>query len=192
MLDVLKQLDLLIFYLFNHTISIGVLDHFFSFITNVRYWFPVYIVALLYLTIKGGRKGRIATVLVLLLVATTDQLGAKVIKELFQRLRPCNALPDVLTPLGCTGTFSFPSNHALNNFAVAFFFSMLYPKAKWYLYTAASLIAISRVYLGLHYPSDILGGAILGIGFGYLFSLLYFQTEKFLNERFPIKQKSGE
>ena len=191
-METLKQLDLLIFYFFNHTLSTGVLDLFFSFITNVRHWFVVYIVAILYLIIKGGRKGRIATVLVLLLVTTTDQLGAKLIKELFQRLRPCNALPDVFTPLGCTGTFSFPSNHALNNFAVAIFFSILYPKAKWYLFTAASLIAISRVYLGLHYPSDIFGGAILGIGFGYLFSLLYFQTEKFLHTRFPVKQKSGE
>ena len=191
-MEALKQLDLLIFYFFNHTLSTGVLDLFFSFITNVRHWFAVYIVAILYLIIKGGRKGRIATVLVLLLVTTTDQLGAKLIKELFQRLRPCNALPDVFTPLGCTGTFSFPSNHALNNFAVAFFFSILYPKAKWYLFTTASLIAISRVYLGLHYPSDIFGGAIIGIGFGYLFSLLYFQTEKFLNQKYSLKEKSGE
>ena len=192
MLEFLKQLDLSLFYFFNHALSTGVLDIFFSFITNVKHWFPVYIIALLYLTIKGGRKGRIAAVLVLLLVTTTDQLGARVIKEIFQRLRPCNALPDVLTPLGCTGTFSFPSNHALNNFAVAFFFSILYPKAKWYLFTAASLIAISRVYLGLHYPSDILGGALLGIGFGYLFSLLYSQIEKFLNEKFPLKEKNNE
>ncbi|MDP3148871.1 MAG: phosphatase PAP2 family protein [Ignavibacteria bacterium] len=188
MIEALKQLDLTVFYFFNHTLSCGVLDSFFSFITNVRHWFPVYIIALLYLTIKGGRKGRIAAVLVLLLVATTDQLGAKVIKEIFQRLRPCNALSDVLTPLGCTGTFSFPSNHALNNFGVAIFFSILYPKVKWYLITAASLIAISRVYLGLHYPSDILGGAILGIGFGYLFALLYTQVEKFVNEKYPLKE----
>lgn len=192
MAEVLKQLDLSVFYFINHTLSCGVLDIFFSFITNVRHWFPVYIIALLYLTIKGGRKGRIAAVLVLLLVAATDQLGAKVIKEIFQRLRPCNALPDVLTPLGCTGTFSFPSNHALNNFAVGFFFLLLYPKTKWYLLTVASLIAISRVYLGLHYPSDILGGAILGIGFGYLFSYLHIQTEKFVNEKYLVKEKRME
>lgn len=191
MAELLKQLDLSVFYFFNHTLSTGVLDLFFSFITNVRNWFPVYIVALLYLTIKGGRKGRIASVLVLLLVTTTDQLGV-VIKEIFLRLRPCNALPDVFTPLGCTGTFSFPSNHALNNFAVAIFFSMLYPKAKWYLLAAASIIAISRVYLGLHYPSDILGGAVLGIGFGYLFSMLYSQTEKLINEKFPPLRRGSE
>jgi undecaprenyl-diphosphatase len=192
MAELLKQLDLSVFYFFNHTLSSGILDVFFSFITNVRHWFPVYIIALLYLVIKGGRKGRIAAVLVLLLVATTDQLGARVIKEIFQRLRPCNALPDVLTPLGCTGTFSFPSNHALNNFGVAIFFSILYPKAKWYLITAASLIAISRVYLGLHYPSDILGGAVLGIGFGYLFSYFHRQAEKIVNEKYPVKEKGGE
>jgi len=190
MAELLKQLDLSVFYFFNHTLSSGILDVFFSFITNVRHWFPVYIIALLYLVIKGGRKGRIAALFVLLLVATTDQLGARVIKEIFHRLRPCNALADVLTPLGCTGTFSFPSNHALNNFAVAFFFLLIYPTAKWYLIIVASLIAISRVYLGLHYPSDILGGAILGIGFGYLFAFLHTQTEKFVNEKYPVKEKS--
>jgi len=184
MAEQLKQLDLYIFYFFNHTLSTGILDLFFSFITNVRHWLPVYVIGLLFLAIKGGRKGRIAAVLVLLLVTTTDQLGARVIKEIFQRLRPCNALPDVLTPLGCTGTFSFPSNHALNNFAVAVFFSMLYQKAKWYLYAAAAFIAISRVYLGLHYPSDVLGGAIIGAGFGYLFSMLYYRVEKFISKKY--------
>jgi len=188
MIELFKHLDLAIFYFVNHTLSNGMFDAFFSFITNVRHWFPVYIVALLYLVIKGGRKGRIAAGLVLLLVATTDPFGARGVKELFHRLRPCNALPDVLTPVGCTGTFSFPSNHALNNFAVAMFFSVLYPKAKWYLFVTAFLIALSRVYLGLHYPSDILGGALLGLGFGYLFSLLYFQVEKYMNEKRPLKE----
>ena len=100
----------------------------------------------------------------------TDRLSAAFVKDIFHRLRPCNALQDVITPLGCTGTFSFPSNHAVNNFAGAVFFYKLFPKLEWLLFTTASLVAISRVYLGLHYPSDILGGAIIGSAFGYLFA----------------------
>jgi len=192
MLEVLKHIDLVVFYFVNHTLSCSPFDLFFSFITNVRHWFPVYIIALLYLIIKGGRKGRIAAGLAILLVAVTDPFGARILKEYFQRPRPCNALNDVLTPLGCTGSFSFPSNHALNNFAQAMFFSFLYPKAKWYLFTLAFLIALSRVYLGLHYPSDIFGGAVLGVGFGYLFVLLHTQIEKYFDQKSSLKQKSSE
>ena len=73
--------------------------------------------------------------------------------------------------IGCAGGYSFPSNHSLNNFAAAFFFYKLYPNLKIPLFIAASLIALSRVYLGVHYPSDILGGAIIGSAIGYLFGI---------------------
>jgi undecaprenyl-diphosphatase len=105
------------------------------------------------------------------------------LKEFFERLRPCNVLSDVLTPNGCNGTFSFPSNHALNNFAAAMFFYKLFPKLKLVLFITASLVAVSRVYLGLHYPSDILGGAIIGLAFGYIFASGVLSIEKYLEAR---------
>jgi undecaprenyl-diphosphatase len=80
------------------------------------------------------------------------------------------ALPDVLTPIGCTGTFSFPSNHAFNNFAAAVFIYRFFPKLKWALFITAVMISFSRIYLGLHYPSDVLGGAVFGSFFGYFFA----------------------
>lgn len=89
----------------------------------------------------------------------------------------------MLTPLGCTGSYSFPSNHALNNFAAAIFFYRLFPNLKWVLFISAALISISRVYLGLHYPSDIFGGAVIGLAFGYLFSSGVLYLEKYLDER---------
>jgi undecaprenyl-diphosphatase len=104
-----------------------------------------------------------------------------------KRIRPCNALTDAITPLGCTGSYSFPSNHALNNFAAATFYYRLYPNLKWILFTVASLVSISRVYLGLHYPSDILGGALLGIIFGYIFSMLVL----WLNTKFTFHKSKN-
>jgi undecaprenyl-diphosphatase len=170
MSNFLYSIDLLIFYFFNHTLSCGALDKFFSIITNVNNWFIAYMILLGISFFKGGRRGKIAVIGIILLIILTDRLSAAFVKDIFHRLRPCNALQDVITPLGCTGTFSFPSNHAVNNFAGAVFFYKLFPKLEWLLFTTASLVAISRVYLGLHYPSDILGGAIIGSAFGYLFA----------------------
>ncbi len=172
MVDFLYSIDLSIFYFFNHTLSNGIFDKLFSIITSVNNWYIAYVILLLISFIKGGTKGKLAVLGVILLIVVTDQTGYKILKEFFQRIRPCNALLDAVTPLGCTGSFSFPSNHAVNNFAAAVFFYRLFPNLKYPLFITASLVAISRVYLGLHYPSDILGGAIIGSVFGYLFALI--------------------
>ena len=172
MSDFLYRIDLVIFYFFNHTLSTPFLDKFFSLITNVNSWYIAYIILLLISMIKGGRNGRIVAFGVLILIAITDQTGSHLIKEMFHRIRPCIALKDAITPLGSNGTYSFPSNHALNNFAAAVFIYKFFPKLKWALFITALLISISRVYVGLHYPSDVIGGAIIGSIFGYLFALL--------------------
>lgn len=172
MLDFLYSIDLSIFFFINHNLSSVFLDKFFSLITDVTKWYIAYVILLGILFRYGGKKGKIAAVAVIILILCADQLGAKLLKELFQRVRPCNALADVLTPLGCPGSFSFPSNHALNNFAVAVFFYRLYPNLKWVLFITAVLISLSRVYLGLHYPSDVIGGALIGSLIGYVFSLV--------------------
>lgn len=183
MIDFLYSIDLAIFYFFNHTLSIGFLDKFFSIITNVNNWYITYIVLLGISFVKGGIRGKLAVIGVLLLIVVTDQTGYRLLKEFFARPRPCNALADVLTPLGCTGSYSFPSNHALNNFAAAIFFYRLFPKLKWVLFITATLVSISRVYLGLHYPSDIFGGAVIGLAFGYLFASGVLYLEKYLVDR---------
>ena len=146
-------------------------------------WYIAYVILLGISFTKGGTKGKLAVLGIILLIIVTDQTGYRLLKEYFARPRPCNALTDVLTPLGCTGSFSFPSNHALNNFAAAMFFYRLFPKLKWVLFITASLVAISRVYLGLHYPSDIFGGAVIGLAFGYLFATGVLFLEKYFIDR---------
>lgn len=184
-MEVFYSIDLAIFYFLNHTISTGFFDKFFSIITNVNNWYIAYLILLGILFFKGGKTGKIAVLGIIILITVTDQTGYKLLKEFFERARPCNALPDVLTPLGCTGSYSFPSNHALNNFAAATFFSMLFPKYKIVLFVSAFLVAISRVYLGLHYPSDIIAGAAIGMIFGYIFALAVLK----INHHFNTKQK---
>ena len=183
MIDFFYSIDLAIFYFFNHSLSTAFLDKFFSIITNINNWYIAYIILLSIVFTKGGKRGKIAVIMVILLIVVTDQLGHKFIKEIFQRIRPCNTLSDVIAPLGCNGTYSFPSNHALNNFAAATFFTRLFPKFKWILFITASLVAISRVYLGLHYPSDIVGGAIIGSAFGYIFATMALFIDQLLSKK---------
>jgi len=182
-MEVFYSLDLTIFYFLNHTISTGFLDKFFSIITNVNNWYITYLILLGILFFKAGRTGKIAVIGIIILITVTDQIGYKLLKEFFERARPCNALSDVLTPLGCTGSYSFPSNHAINNFAAAAFFSKLFTKYKIVLFASAFLVAISRVYLGLHYPSDIIAGAAIGMIFGYIFALAALKINYQLNNK---------
>jgi len=182
-MDILYSIDLAIFYFFNHTISTGFLDKFFSIITDVSKWYIAYIILAGIAVTKGGTRGRIAVAGIIILIIFTDQTGHRLLKEIFQRIRPCSALPDVITPIDCRGSFSFPSNHALNNFAAATFLWKLFPKFKWAFFITAFLLALSRVYLGLHYPSDIAAGAVIGSAFGYLFSIAALKIDEYIKQR---------
>lgn len=182
-MDFLYSIDLSIFYFFNHTISTGFLNKFFSIITDVNKWYIAYVILVGIAFFKGGRKGKIAVIGLILLIIVTDQTGYRLLKESIERIRPCNALADAITPVGCAGGFSFPSNHALNNFAAAVFLLRLFPAYKWTFLVVATLVSLSRIYLGVHYPSDVIGGALIGAGFGYLFSIAAIKTDEYFQKR---------
>jgi undecaprenyl-diphosphatase len=90
------------------------------------------------------------------------------VKPLIERPRPCHivngvqVVQNVHLIVGCGGGKSFPSSHAVNNFAMATMFALFYPRWKYALWAWAALIALSRVFVGVHFPSDILGGAVIG------------------------------
>lgn len=100
-----------------------------------------------------------------LLIVIVDFIGAQV-KHLAARPRPCQALNQVHELVGCGGTFSFPSNHAVNTAAAAAFLQVLYPATGWVTWPLVLLIGVSRVYTGGHYVTDVAGGWVLGGAFG--------------------------
>lgn len=108
-------------------------------------------------------------------VGLTDFFGGQ-LKWVFERVRPCRALTDAvkIEPSGCGGLFSFPSNHAANTAALAAFLQVLYPKSGWITWPIVAFVGFSRVFIGAHYVTDVLGGWMLGgvIGGGAAWALL--------------------
>lgn len=108
-------------------------------------------------------------------VGLTDFVGGQ-LKWVFERVRPCRALAEAvkIEPSGCGGLFSFPSNHAANTAAIAAFLQVLYPKSGWITWPIVAFVGFSRVFIGAHYVTDVLGGWMLGgvIGGGAAWALL--------------------
>lgn len=187
MVDFLYSIDVSIFYLLNQTISNPLFDNFFPYITNIKSWYLVYIIFWLLLIFKSGRIGKISAILIILVIALSDQISSHLLKNLFERVRPCNALQDVNLLISCSKSYSMPSSHAVNNFAAAIFFSKLFPKYKLPLIIVAVLMALSRPIVGVHYFSDIVIGASIGTIIGYLMSILALRIDSIIEQR--LKQR---
>ncbi len=165
MFEFLYSIDKAVFFFINQTISNPVLDWLMPFLTDLnKNKAAVAIVAILWLwlMIRGGKTGRTAGILLVLSIVVGDQFSSSVLKNLFSRVRPCHALQGVRLLVDCGSGLSFPSSHAVNNFAGATILSHYYRKYAWGWFSLASLIALSRPYIGVHYPSDIAGGAAIG------------------------------
>ncbi len=162
MIEWLYGIDVALFRFGNEALANPVGDWFFPFITEVKNFYIIYAVTLLALMIIGKKKGVITVVLLLLTITISDQFSSFVVKPMFDRLRPCHTLDHVRLLVGCGGGKSFTSSHAVNNFALAVLVSHFYPVARPWLLLWAVLVSYSRVYVGVHYFSDILGGAVLG------------------------------
>lgn len=138
-------------------------------------WTPLYLFLILFVVINSKKHAFFWILAAIITLVLTDQISSNLVKPLFGRLRPCSDpsmihLVRLLLP-NCSGGFSFTSSHATNHFGfAAFVFITLKPVIKnWgYLFFLwAATISFSQVYVGVHYPLDILSGAILGILIGY-------------------------
>jgi undecaprenyl-diphosphatase len=182
MIEFLYNIDVQVFFFINKTIANPVTDYVMPFITSLNNWKIFFAIMWLYLVIAGGRKGRVVAIGLILLIAVSDQLSSHLIKNIFDRVRPCNALDDVRMLVNKTTSYSFPSSHAVNHFAGVVFLSHFYKRFSIGFYTAATLIALSRIFCGVHYPSDILGGALIGITVGMIFIAVW----DAINKKFKI------
>ena len=165
-MEFLYSIDKAIFFFINRSLSNPVLDWLMPFLTDLnKQKIAVIIIGLLWiwLMIKGGRTGRTAGILLVLAIVVSDQVSSSLLKNFVCRLRPCHVLQGVRVLVDCGSGYSFPSSHAVNNFAGAVILARYYRKYAWGWFSFATLIALTRPYVGVHYPSDIAGGALVGI-----------------------------
>ena len=169
MIDRIINVDKKIFTFFNSSIANPVFDIFFPIITNQDIWIIPILLGIIILSIRGGTKGRIASIVLIIGVILADYSSAQIIKPYFQRLRPSHDILDqirLLVPKG--GRYGFVSSHAANMYVSATILGYFYSKQKRLFFTIASLVAFSRVYVGVHYPADIVFGGFLGYGLGWI------------------------
>ncbi len=193
MLEQINELDRELF-LFLNNLGNSTWDPFWLLVTDTWTAIPLYAFLLYLIFRKFGLKGMLITiVLITLLITATDQL-ANVFKRAFERPRPCGQEGIMeqarFIAVRC-GKFGYFSAHASNSTGVAIFlgiiFRRFYPNLIWFLLLWAAVVSYSRIYLGVHYPGDVITGMFIGAVLGFLISLLH----KYLFQRLkvPLDQK---
>jgi membrane-associated phospholipid phosphatase len=182
-LEWLIELDKILFILVNSELANPVTDFISPIITsdmNLRVSYAVIMILLLW---KGSPRVRWMVLFSVLTMLVADQISSNFLKEIFQRPRPCQIMSDLRLLVDCGSGYAMPSSHAANSFAQAAFFGTLVPKSRWYLIVLAFLISVSRVFVGVHYPGDVLVGTILGVSIGLLMAVIFVPFERKVAKR---------
>lgn len=190
-MEQLIQIDENLFEMINSGWSNTFFDMLLPFMRKKENWFPIYGIIAVLLIYKYKWQGLLFVAIASLTVVATDQISSSVIKPLFQRLRPCNnqvVFDQINVLTKCGSGFSFVSSHATNHFGFAMIMTfMLNSKFKWIFPVGilwAGLISLAQIYCGVHYPFDVISGAILGVLLAYLVFVIgkYASRKLFKNE----------
>ena len=185
-----EQLDHQLF-LFLNSANSPFWDEVMFFLSRVIVWTPLYLVILMFVLKKYRIRFLVIFFFIILSVTLADQ-GALFIKNSVERLRPCHepslqGLVHIVNGV-CGGMYGFVSSHAANSFNVALI-SLFLIKKRWYsifILFWASAVSYSRIYLGVHYPGDVVCGAILGGLVGWsMYRLFIFVDRKLQSRRCP-------
>jgi len=181
----LEKADQALFELINGQWTMPFFDVLMPWMRTSEHWFLFYLVLVGYIFYRWGWKAWKWLLTVGITIALTDQVSSFIFKPFIHRLRPC-ADPAMLTQVKlliptCPSSFSFTSSHAANHFSLAMFvFMTLQPLFKKYTYLFfvwAGIISYAQIYVGVHYPLDILAGTLIGLIMGYTGARLYLKWQ---------------
>lgn len=159
------------------------LDSVFPWWREANAWIPLYLFFFLFAILNFGKKAIPWILFVVITLVLTDQISSTLIKNWVARPRPCRdeylAAQVRLILNGCSGGYSFPSSHATNHFGFAVFIVItlkpLLKKWTWFFPLWAATISYGQVYVGVHYPVDVIAGALLGSLIGYFTATVFTQ-----------------
>ena len=164
--------------IFLNNLGSSTFDPFWILVSEKWFWIPLYVIFLYFLYKNFNKKSLFYILLFIALGITASDQIANIFKFGFERLRPCHdpSLEGLLREVKCGGKFGFYSAHSSNSFFVATYLTMLLGKKikqlPYFLFVWAAIVAYSRVYLGMHFPGDIIVGAIMGILLALFFGTL--------------------
>jgi len=175
MLEQLIHIDKEIFIAINQGLSNPVFDWLLPILRNPFTWAPLYLFLIIFLIKHYGKMGILIVICTLINFGVTDGISSHLIKKNVKRVRPCNDIEfkhDVNIRVRCGSGFSFTSSHATNHFGMAMFLIVLlrrrWKHILWIGLAWAFVISFSQIYVGVHYPFDILCGALLGSLIGFV------------------------
>ncbi len=170
-MNTILSLDTKLFHLINSGLDSRPLDVLMPFITRDSNFNLVIIVLIIIILIRSkDRRGTLKSLVLLVLLVFVSDFLSTALKGLFLRTRPCHTLDTARLLVGCSGSYSFPSGHATNIFAAMVFLSTRNKRYTAGLLVIAVSVAYSRVYVGVHYPTDVVFGALLGSACALVFA----------------------
>lgn len=178
----LLQFDEQLFHLINGEWHVPWLDAIMPVWRDKKTWIPLYLLLAAFSIWRFRLRGLWWIMALALTVGLADATSSHLIKKNVQRVRPCNDVEmqaQVNLLAGCGSGYSFTSSHATNHFAMATFIALtlgvLYPWLRWPFWLWAGSIAFGQVYVGVHYPLDVIAGSLLGALIGYIVAILYWK-----------------
>jgi len=191
-MDTIIEIDKAVFLFINRSLANPVSDFLMPLITEEDHYRIPILVIWAALILFGGRKGAVTALLVALILAIDDQIVNFWIKPWVGRTRPCFVLEGMRLLIDQPNSPSFPSSHAANMAAMATLFSFRHPRWKAVFIGLAVLIAYSRIAVGVHYPSDVLAGALVGTACACLVLSMESRIARLWASRKKIPQSGGK
>lgn len=180
MLEQLINLDKEWFAAINQGLSNPFFDWLLPILRNMFTWAPLYLFIIVFSIRTYKKEGVIMILAILINFGISDWASSSLIKKSVERIRPCNDIElreDIIVRVRCGSGYSFTSSHATNHFAMAVMLSFLFYRrwkhVVWLSLVWAAAIGFSQIYVGVHYPGDVLAGALLGSAIGLINGYIY-------------------